>query len=273
RLPDPDSHFVIEGVLVRQRGDEETLPLSGANVVLLSEDTGLAVSTASETTEGRFSLRLPPVPDEYTLSVTSSSSGDTLPTLRLEGIPIDETTDLGEVIAGAWDDPLPVEGIVEGVNGEIRRVEGATVFLEQEVEAGTFSRVAFADSRGEFAATVLPGHYHVTLVPPVDLLYGARSFETEVTDSTPLEFEVNHKPNLVGVVVDRYGRAVSESQISLTPLSFDVQTLALGPANAESDSSGLFLVRSHAGPQRVVVVPPSDSGTSPLLIEDYSLTR
>ncbi len=276
QLPAPDTLFVVQGSVVRQRpGDETPVPLHGVRVVLTSPTTGQVVSTEGETAEGNFSVRLAPIEGEYELQVTPTSDGEPVPDLAVGPVLVEGSVDLGELIVGEWADALAVTGMVVGSLEEQAAdepVEGATLFFEQELESGTFQQVALAGAGGMYSATLLPGEYVVTLVPPSGLEFGADTLQLEVDDSTASSnFELGPKPSLFGSVSDPVGEAVVGAAIVAEPISYAVDTLALGPAATNTEGSGLYLVRVHPGRHRVMVLPQEGAGVAPHIRESIAI--
>jgi hypothetical protein len=274
QLPSPETHFIVTGSVVRYRPGEggaadavAPVPLRGARVTLTSTVTGQSLSTEGITAEGRFSVRLAPVPGEYGIRITPTSDGEPLPDIVLPPLYISETMDVGELVAGTWADPVEVVGSVLGVNGEQMPVEGATVFFVQSVEHGTFSQVALSSIGGMFTSSVLPGAYQVTLVPPANLHYAAATFrETIEGVRTQSFFELTEKPSLLGTVVSPSLQPVGGATVVAEPIGFEVSTLSLGSVSTVTEASGLYLVEVHPGVQRVLINPPASSGLAPLVL-------
>lgn len=286
-FPDPAAYYVVTGQLVRthetvaETDGEETLieevPIQRARVFLTSPTTGRVLSTEGETAEGAFSVRVHPTEADYAIRLLPGSGSEPLPDLTLETVHIADSTDLGTLVAGDWEDSVEVQGTVAGVNGSQQAIDGAAVFFVMELEHGDFTEVTYADADGRFSSSVIPGAYDVTLIPPANVEFAAQTFSgrvinpagEQVEDST---FPLVHKPSLLGMVRDPYGAPLAGVTITAEPIDFEISALSLGPVSTVTDSSGNYLMQVHPGNQLLTLLPPSDSGLSPMLLETVQVS-
>ena len=272
-LPDPDTHYIVTGMLVRSEGDELEVPILGARVILVSPETGLAMSTEGETVEGAFSVRVPPNEDDYAVRISPGNGSEPVPDLTLETVHVAGSMDLGTLIAGEWDDSVEVTGHVSGINGEEQPVDGAAAFFVQELEHGSFTHVTFADSDGAFTTSLIPGSYEVTLVPPADVEYGAATFAETVSEANlEQEFPLGHKPSLLGTIMGPGGTPLNGATVIAEPVGYNISALSLGPVSTVTGSNGLYLLPVHRGDQRVTFLPPEGRALSPIVLESVSVS-
>jgi hypothetical protein len=267
-LPHPEAYTLVQGQVVRTRPpDQEEVPISGARVVLTGEEGDVFSSTGETDVDGRFSLLVAPGERDYQVRLSPGSS-DVVPRLVLDSVTITEDSDLGTLVAGEWLDPVEVSGHVDGVNGAAVPVEAATVHFRRELELGSFTQVALADAAGEFAETVIPGSYSITLIPPADSPYAAAIFESAVNaERNEQPFSLVQKPMMTGTIYDTSGLPVSGVRVSAEPTSYTVRALSLLPVETETDAAGRFQLSVHPGHQRLVVLPSEGDGLAPLVAE------
>ena len=185
-FPDPEAYYVVTGQLVRTHETPaetegelpliEEVPIQRARVFLTSPTTGAVLSTEGETAEGAFSVRVHPTEADYAIRLLPGSGSEPLPDLTLETVHVTDSTDLGVLVAGDWEDSVDVQGTVAGVNGSQQAIDGAAVFFVMELEHGDFTEVTYADVDGRFSSSVIPGAYDVTLIPPANVEYAAQTF-------------------------------------------------------------------------------------------------
>ena len=272
-LPDPDTHFVVNGMLVRALDDGTEVPILGARVILISPATGLVMSTEGETVEGLFSVRVPPNEDDYIFGIGPGDGSEPVPDLTLETVHVSGSMDLGTIVAGQWEDSMEVSGYVSGVNGDERPVDGAAAFFVQQLEHGDFTHVTFADTDGSFTTSLIPGSYEVTLVPPADVDYGAATFsETVSASNLEQQFPLDHKPSLLGTIMGPGGFPLSGATVIAEPVGYEISALSLGPVSTTTGSNGLYLLPVHRGTQRVTFLPPEGRALSPIVLEAVTVS-
>jgi hypothetical protein len=271
-LPNPDTNFLIQGELLRQTDYGEQVPLDGARVVFLNPHTGVVMSTEAVTVGGRFSVRVLPIEANYIIRL-GPNSGEPIPDLVIGEILVQESMDIGQLVLEEWGEVFELYGAAIMSSGSAEGTfSGTTVFLEQELDNGTFSQVAFTDAQGQFDVQIIPGEYSILLIPPADLdLAAAKYIEALEDDITSYEFELSVKPRLIGYLERPNGQPASSVLVTAIPQEFEMTMLSLGPSTTVSDSNGLFLLPLQYGKHRLVILPPEHSDIRPMVIDNLIL--
>jgi hypothetical protein len=238
----------------------KTCGVRGARVQLVESETGIGGPVYETEADGYFLLEtLGGV--VYDLSV---SQGDSAPapiphivSSKIWAEPGQNTRvdiQLGERAENTYLKGHVIDG--EGHNVEDAVVRATASSLTKA--NGTLTIETNTDRNGRFSAAILPGNWHVELVPPYDSSLHLSPMSIDVKDG---DFDLGDQTLLPRVdvsttVIDPttgvgiLGAAVSVREIGYDGYSFD----------AISDATGFVSLEATAVPVEVTVTPPSDSG-------------